>query len=133
MTGTAWSARTLRDVLLKPAIAGLAIRDGAVLPGPAPWPADLGTRRVAARQADRADRDLHAVERAAVHRPKTHQPRRGRTSPAGWSAGSLPAGCARAAPRAGVAGTGQPPTSAKECCHVRRNAAPRSMITSPNW
>lgn len=38
VTGVAWTAQTLRDVLLKPAIAGLTVYQGEGL-RPAPWPA----------------------------------------------------------------------------------------------
>ena len=37
VTGTPWTASTLRDVLAKPAVAGLAVYRGE--PRPAPWPA----------------------------------------------------------------------------------------------
>ncbi len=39
VTGTAWTASTLRDVLSKPAVAGLAVHKGELRP--APWPAIL--------------------------------------------------------------------------------------------
>jgi site-specific DNA recombinase len=41
VTGTAWTASTLRDVLSKPAVAGLASYKGELRP--APWPAILDT------------------------------------------------------------------------------------------
>lgn len=41
VTGTAWTASTLRDVLAKPAVAGLASYRGELRP--APWPAILDT------------------------------------------------------------------------------------------
>ena len=47
VTGTAWSAKTLRDVLIKPAVAGLAVQrgeDGEPVLVDAPWNADPRSR-----------------------------------------------------------------------------------------
>ena len=64
VTGAAWTASTLRDVLSKPAVAGLAAHRGELRP--APWPAIL--ERDQWEQADRAVRrtqDRHE-QRAAL-------------------------------------------------------------------
>ena len=57
MTGTAWTASTLRDVLAKPAVAGIAVHTATVkdpetgearkvtAEHPAPWPAILDRER----------------------------------------------------------------------------------------
>lgn len=36
VTGAAWTPETLKDALIKPAVAGLAVRNGTIV-GPAPW------------------------------------------------------------------------------------------------
>lgn len=110
VTGTAWSAKILRDVLTKPAVTGLAARNGKVV-GPAPWDFIL--------ERDRWER----------LRDKLTDPSRrtntGRANEPRWLvSGFATCGAEGCGGRTRVAGgrNRTPAYVGAECCHVRRNA-----------
>ena len=106
-TGAAWNTRSLRGVLLKPAVAGLAVRRGELVP--APWPHILELdvwEQLKAKLADPARRTTTANEpRWLVSMFAT----------CGVCGGLL---------SVGGAGRGRPPAYVgRDCGHVRREAA----------
>jgi DNA invertase Pin-like site-specific DNA recombinase len=120
VTGTAaWSAKTLREVLLKPAVAGLAVareRD----PGtgerrpvelrPAPWPAIL-ERDVWERLRDTLTDPSRRTNAARANEPR-------------WLvSGFATCGVCRGPLRVAGGRDRAPAYVGKECCHVRRTAA----------
>ena len=108
VTGTAWSAKTLRDVLIKPAVGGLAVRDGELVP--APWPAILGPgtwERL---------RDLLTDPARRTNTSRANEPR--------WLvSGFATCGVCGGPLRAGGGANRAAAYIGKDCCHVRRNAA----------
>jgi DNA invertase Pin-like site-specific DNA recombinase len=70
VTGTAWSAETLKDVLIKPAVAGLAVRKGKIV-GPAPWSASaILNRDVWERLADKLNDPSRRTNAARGNEPR---------------------------------------------------------------
>jgi site-specific DNA recombinase len=112
VTGTAWSAKTLRDVLIKPAVAGLAVKrggGGAVMWIRAPWDPIL--------ERDRWERlrDLLTDPARRTNASRANEPR--------WLVSGF-ATCGVCGGPLRVSG-GRNRAAAyigKECCHVRRNA-----------
>jgi site-specific DNA recombinase len=113
VTGTAWSAKTLRDVLIKPGVAGLAVQrenGGEPVLVPAPWPAIL--------ERDRWDR-LTGLLTDPARRTNTSRANEPRWLVSGFAT------CGVCGGRLRVAGgrDRSPAYVGAECCHVRRNAA----------
>lgn len=117
VTGTTWTAKTLRDVLLKPAVAGLAVTrqpDGA---GPqrellveAPWPAILD------RDRWEALRDHLTDTARRTNTSRANEPR--------WLvSGFATCGVCSGLLRAGGGRDRAPAYVGSECNHIRRNAA----------
>jgi DNA invertase Pin-like site-specific DNA recombinase len=113
VTGTQWSAETLRDVLIKPAVAGLAVQrgeDGEPAWADAPWPAIL--------ERDRWDRlrDLLTDPSRRTNTSRANEPR--------WLvSGFAECGVCHRPLRCGGGQNRAAAYIGKECCHVRRNAA----------
>jgi site-specific DNA recombinase len=117
-SGTAWSAEALRAVLLKPSVAGLAVRDGAHVPAPDVIPDPILDR-------DTWDR-LRALLLDPARRTNTSRANEPRWLVSGFATcgarladGSVCGGPMRA-------GGGRDRAHAyigKGCCHVRRTAA----------
>ena len=108
VTGTAWSAKILHDVLAKPAIAGLALRDGELVE--APWPAILPRDRWEELR-DKLTNPSRRTNLANANEPR-------------WLLSGF-ATCGVCGGRTRVSG-GRNRAAAyigAECCHVRRNAA----------
>ena len=107
VTGTAWSAKILRDVLLKPAIAGLAVKDGVLVE--VPWPAILE------RDVWERLRDLLTDPSRRTNTSRANEPRwlLSGFATCGVCGGPLRAGGGRNRAAAYI-GNG--------CCHVRRGA-----------
>ena len=108
VTGTAWSSKTLRDVLIKPAAAGLAIYRGELRE--APWEPILD------RDAWERLRDLLTDPSRRTNTGRANEPR--------WLLSGF-AACGVCGGRTRVAGgkNRAPAYVGAECCHVRRNAA----------
>ena len=106
VTGVAWSTRTVRDVVLKPSVAGLAIRSGELVA--APWPAILD------RPTWERVRDL--LTDPARRTTTANEPR--------WLVSCFATcGVCGKPLRVGGAGRGRGPAYVgSECGHVRRNA-----------
>ena len=107
VTGAAWSAKTLREVLIKPAVAALVLKDGALVP--AQWPAIL---------------DVDVWER--LRDTLTDPSRRTNTSRANeprWLvSGFATCGVCGGPLRAGGGRDRAPAYIGNGCCHVRRTA-----------
>ena len=115
VTGTAWSAKTLRDVLLKPAVAGLAVQrgeDGEPVLVDAPWKPIL--------ERDRWERlrDLLTDKSRRTNTSRANEPR---WLVSGFATCGAP-GCGGPL-RVGGGRNRAAAYIGKECCHVRRNAA----------
>jgi hypothetical protein len=110
VTGAAWSAGTLRDVLLKPAVAGLAVRNGELVP--APWEAIIPT--------DRWERlrDLLTDPARRTNTGRANEPR--------WLVSVFAAcGVCGGLLKVGGGGRGRGPAYVgRDCGHIRRSAAP---------
>ena len=107
VTGAAWSAKTLREVLIKPAVAALVARDGALVS--APWPAilDVGVwERLRGKLTDPARR---------TNTSRANEPR--------WLvSGFATCGVCGGPLRAGGGRDRAPAYIGNGCCHVRRTA-----------
>ena len=118
VTGAAWSAKTLREVLIKPAVAGLAVAARRL--GGRPVGRDPGAGPVGAA-AGPADRPVAA-----------HQHQQGQRAPvAGVRVRDL-RGVRRPDQGARAAGTGHPPTSAPSAATSAATPWP-SISTSRSW
>lgn len=108
VTGTAWSAKTLRDVLLKPAVAGLAVYRGELRD--APWPHIL--------ERDVWDRltDLLTDKSRRTNTSNANEPR--------WLlSGFATCGVCSGPTRVSGGRNRAPAYVGAGCCHIRRNAA----------
>jgi DNA invertase Pin-like site-specific DNA recombinase len=114
VTGTAWSAETLKDVLLKPATAGLAVAgkddDGKPVLVDAPWPAILERDRWE-RLADKLNDPARRTNLARANEPR-------------WLVSGF-AACGVCGGRTRVIGGkgGMPAYTGAACAHFRRKAA----------
>jgi DNA invertase Pin-like site-specific DNA recombinase len=114
VTGTAWSAKTLRDVLIKPAVAGLAVggkrQDGeqpAYLDGP--WEPIL-------------ERDVWERLREELTKPGRRTNTGNANEPRWLVSGFAVCGVCRGRTRVAGGRNRAPAYVGAECCHVRRNA-----------
>jgi DNA invertase Pin-like site-specific DNA recombinase len=109
VTGTAWSAKTLREVLIKPSVAGLAVKDGKLVPADAiPEPVlDVGTwERL---------RDMLTDPARRTNTSRANEPR--------WLvSGFAECGVCHKPMRVGGGRDRAHAYIGKDCCHVRRNA-----------
>ena len=109
VTGADWSTRTLRDALMKPATAGLALRSGELVS--APWPEII-------------DRDKWEQIRALLTDP-ARRTNLGRGNEPRWLVSVFATcGVCGGLVRIGGAGNGRGPAYVGQTCgHVRRDAA----------
>jgi site-specific DNA recombinase len=109
VTGSPWTTRSLRDALLKPAIVGLAVRNGAIV-GEAPWEAilDMPTwERL---------RELFANPARRTNTSRANEPR---WLVSVWARCGVCGGLLRV----GGAGRGRGPAYVgQDCGHIRRDA-----------
>jgi DNA invertase Pin-like site-specific DNA recombinase len=112
VTGTAeWSAKALREVLLKPAVAGLAVRDGAHVPAPDVIPEPVLDADVWERL-----RDLLTDPARRTNTSRANEPR--------WLvSGFAVCGVCGGPLRASGGRNRAYAYIGAECCHVRRGAA----------
>jgi DNA invertase Pin-like site-specific DNA recombinase len=115
VTGTAWSAETLKDVLIKPAVAGLAVAkddDGARLLVPAPWHQD----RILDGDVWERLRDKLTDLARRTNQARANEPR--------WLvSGFATCGVCGGPIRAAGGRDRAPAYVGNGCCHVRRTAA----------
>ena len=117
VTGAQWNTRTLRDVLLKPAVAGQASYRGELRP--APWPAIL-ERDVQDRLRDKLTDPARRTNKSRANEPR-------------WLV-SVFATCGVCARHVKVGGAGRgrgPAYVGAECGHVRRAAGTGSLDGDP--
>jgi DNA invertase Pin-like site-specific DNA recombinase len=109
VTGTAWSAKTLREVLIKPAVAALAVRDGELVG--APWEPILD------REVWERLRDLLTDPERRTNTSRANEPR--------WLvSGFAVCGVCGGPMRASGGQNRAHAYIGKDCCHVRRTARP---------
>jgi DNA invertase Pin-like site-specific DNA recombinase len=110
VTGTAWSAKTLRDVLTKPAVAGLAVKDGGHVPAPQVYPEPVLDADVWERL-----RDLLTDPARRTNTSRANEPR--------WLvSGFATCGVCGGPLRVGGGRNRTPAYIGAGCCHVRRTA-----------
>jgi DNA invertase Pin-like site-specific DNA recombinase len=111
VTGAAWSAKTLREVLIKPAVAGLVVKDGALVPAPGVIPEPI-------LGADRWEklRDKLTDPSRRTNASRANEPR--------WLlSGFAVCGVCGGPLRASGGKNRAYAYIGNGCCHVRRNAA----------
>jgi DNA invertase Pin-like site-specific DNA recombinase len=111
VTGTAWSAETLRAVLIKPSVAGLAVRDGELVRAEQSIPEPILDRDVWERLAHLLTDPSRRTNTSRANEPRWLV---SGFATCGVCGGPLRAGGGRDRAYAYI-GNG--------CCHVRRNAA----------